>query len=388
MLRRQFIQTTAVAGAMAAAAVKAEEEVKQEYVAPEIGFNPVEEKDGWVWYDAATMPIEGRAWEGEERYTPFDRFPKRWMDKVPPAVRNLSCSSAGMALRFVTNSPMNISFELRNNNLAMYHMPATGASGVDIYGRDSSGKWRFAQMIGGKKSNNIVVQPIRSEAVPDGKREFMIYFPTYNGIHKFRIGVRKGAIFEAAPARKLKPILFYGTSILQGGCSSRTANCAVAMTGRRLDMHVLNFGFSGNGKMEPVMMEAFAELDPSVYVLDCNWNMTPDMIRERLVPGVLKLREAHPDTPILIVEGYPSPFRYCWSDFADEKNPRGVANREGYEKLVADGVKGLYYLDGKSQMPEDGDGTVDNCHANDYGFFVQANAYEKALREILGDQLA
>ena len=93
MLRRQFIQTTAVAGAMAAAAVKAEE-VQQEPAAPEIGFNPVEEKDDWVWYDAATMPIEGRAWEGEERYTPFDRFPKRWMDKVPPAVRNLACTSA------------------------------------------------------------------------------------------------------------------------------------------------------------------------------------------------------------------------------------------------------------------------------------------------------
>ena len=385
MLRRQFIQTTALSAM--AAAVKAEE-VKQEPAAPEIGFNPVEEKDGWVWYDAATMPIEGRAWEGEERYTPFDRFPKRWMDKVPSAVRNLACSSAGMALRFVTNSPMNISFELRSKDLAMYHMPATGKSGVDIYGRDSSGKWRFAQMIGGKFSGSLVVQPIRSEAVPDGKREFMIYFPTYNGISKFRIGVRKGAIFEAAPARKLKPILFYGTSILQGGCSSRTANCAVAMTGRRLDMHVLNFGFSGNGRMEPVMMEAFAELDPSVYVLDCNRNMTPELIRERLIPGVLKLREAHPNTPILIVEGYPSPFRSCWSDFADEKAPRGVANREGYEKLVADGVKGLYYLDGKSQMPADGDGTMDNCHANDYGFFVQANAYEKALREILGDQLA
>ena len=176
MLRRQFIQTTAVAGAMAAAAVKAEEALQP--AAPEIGFNPVEEKDGWVWYDAATMPIEGRAWEGEERYNPFDRFPKRWMDKVPSAVRNLACASAGMALRFVTNSPMNISFELRNKDLAMYHMPATGTSGVDIYGRDSSGKFRFAQMIGGKFSNSLVVQPIRSAAGPDGKREFMMYFPT------------------------------------------------------------------------------------------------------------------------------------------------------------------------------------------------------------------
>ena len=386
MLRRQFIQTTAVTGALLSSAVKAEE-AQQKPAAPEIGFNPVEEKDGWVWYDAAALPIEGRAWENEERIHPFDRFPKRLMEKIP--VQHLATMSAGLALRFVTNSPLNISFELRYGNLAMHHMPATGASGVDIYCRDSSGKFRFAKMIGGVKSRkNVVFDPVCSAAVPDGKREYMIYFPTYNGMNKFTVGVKKDCVFEPAPVRNHKPILFYGTSILQGGCSSRTGNCAVAMTGRRLDMHVLNFGFSGSGKMEPVMMEAFSELDPSVYVLDCNWNMKPELIRERLVPGVLKLREAHPDTPILIVEGYPAPFRSCWSDFADEKDPRGGANREGYEKLVADGVKGLYYLDGRSQQPEDGDGAIDNCHANDYGFFVQANAYEKALREILGDALA
>lgn len=385
MLRRDFLRT--VAGTAAASALGAFSPSvfadSEGATLPKLGFTPVEEKDGWVWYDAATLPLEGRAWEDEERLAPFDRFPKRWMEKVP--VAGLAAHSSGLALRFVTNSKIRITYELRNGNLSMYHMPATGMSGFDLYGRDDAGKMRFIQMIqkGKTLSEPLTLNTPAGLPENDGKREFMIYFPTYNGVASFRIGVEKGKAFEAAPPRRLKPILYYGTSIMHGGCSSRCSTCAAAIVGRRLDLAHWNFGFSGSGKMEPVMADAFAELDPSVYCLDCNWNMSPEMIRERLAPFVLRLREARPETPILCVEGYPPPYPYCWAGHEDKMDPRAQANREAYEKLLNQGVKKLWYLDGRSQTPEDGEGTVDNCHATDYGFFVQANAYEKVLREIL-----
>jgi len=385
MLRRDFLRTAAGSVAVSALGTFSPSIFANAADStPQIGFIPAEEKDGWIWYDAAMLPMEGRAWENEERFWPFCLFRKRWMEKIP--VRGLSTNSSGLALRFITNGKIRITYDLTGGDLAMYHMPATGKSGFDLYGRDNAGKMRFIQMIQRGKTLSEPMTLNTPAGLPenDGKREFMLYFPTYNGVKSFRIAVEKGKVFEAAPPRKLKPILFYGTSIMQGGCSSRCSTCAPAIVGRRLDLAHWNFGFSGSGKMEPVMAEAFAELDPSVYCLDCNWNMNPDMIRERLVPFVLRLREAHPETPILCVEGYPSPYPYCWSGYEDKLDSRAQANREAYEKLKAQGVKNLWYLDGKSQMPEDGDGTVDNCHANDYGFFVQANAYEKVLREILG----
>ena len=50
------------------------------------------------------------------------------------------------------------------------------------------------------------------------------------------------------------------------------------------------------------MADLLAELDPSVYVLDCIWNMDLEMVAERIEPFVKKLRQCHPTTPILLAE--------------------------------------------------------------------------------------
>jgi hypothetical protein len=54
--------------------------------------------------------------------------------------------------------------------------------------------------------------------------------------------------------------------------------------------------------MEPEMADLLAELDPSVYVLDCLWNMRPEEVSERVAPFVKKLRAARPDASILLAE--------------------------------------------------------------------------------------
>ena len=45
--------------------------------------------------------------------------------------------------------------------------------------------------------------------------------------------------------------------------------------GRRLDLPVVNLGFSGNGKAEPEVARLLADLDPAIYVLDPLPNLTP-----------------------------------------------------------------------------------------------------------------
>src|SRR5205823_11246646 len=100
---------------------------------------------------------------------------------------------------------------------------------------------------------------------------------------------------DERPASRRKPVVFYGTSITQGGCASRPGMVHTAILGRRLDRPVINLGFSGNGKMEPELAALLAELDPAVYVLDCLPNLNAQEIRERVGPFVRTLRQARPE---------------------------------------------------------------------------------------------
>jgi len=341
--------------------------------------------DSLYWYDIRLLGVEGRGWTDTRSF--YDRLPAKAEGMVRKPVWNLSHDSAGMCVRFVTDAArIHVRWSLRSERLAMPHMPATGVSGVDLYVRMPGGKWRWlavgrptlfplntAQLVGG---------------VPEENREYMLYLPLYNGVSSVEIGIPENASIRKADPRapgRDKPIVFYGTSITQGGCASRTGMVHTAVLGRWLDYPVINLGFSGNGKMEPEMAELLAELDPSVYVLDCLPNMNADMVRERVEPFVLTLRKAHPDTPILLVEDR----SYSNSFLMRGRQKRNLANRaelrKAYFRLKEAGVGNLHYLPGNRLLGDliDNEGTVDSSHPTDLGFRRQARAFYEALKPIL-----
>ena len=144
-----------------------------------------------------------------------------------------------------------------------------------------------------------------ASGLPEGRREYLLYMPLYNGVSSVEIGIPADrTIARPAPRAedRRKPIVFYGTSITQGGCASRPGMVHTAILGRRLDRPVINLGFSGNGVMEPEIATLLAELDPAVYVLDCLPNMTAAQVEQRVEPFVRTLRKAHPSTPIVLAE--------------------------------------------------------------------------------------
>src|SRR5262249_38655970 len=133
---------------------------------------------------------------------------------------------------------------------------------------------------------------------------FLLYLPLYNGVKSLKIGVPRGAKIDKAPARPAhqKPIVVYGTSIVQGGCASRPGMVHTAILGRRFDWPVINLGFSGNGRMELEVAKLIAEIDAAAYVIDCLPNMGARGVAERTEPLVLALRKARPSTPIVLME--------------------------------------------------------------------------------------
>ncbi|MFO0907331.1 MAG: SGNH/GDSL hydrolase family protein [Isosphaeraceae bacterium] len=291
------------------------------------------------WTDVRELGVEGQGWTDTK--APFDRLPGRAEGVVRPPVWGLSRQSAGLCVRFATDSPtIQARWTLTSNNLALPHMPATGVSGLDLYVQTDHGyRWLGAGRPekAGENTATLIA------GLPRSRREYLLYLPLYNGVKAVSLGVPEGFAIEKAPPRggdRSRPIVFYGTSITQGGCASRPGMVHTAILGRRLDRAIINLGFSGNGRMEPEMAKLLAELDPVVYVLDCLPNMNAAEVAERVEPFVKTLRAAHPDTPIVLADDR----SYSNASIVAGSQRHNAANRaalrQARENLERAGVKG------------------------------------------------
>lgn len=335
-----------------------------------------------AWQDPAEWGVEGRAFDDTLSY--YNRLPGRAKDKVRKQVWDLSQQSAGISVRFNTDSPaIHVRYNLTSTRLAMPHMPATSVSGVDLYAKDGEGRWRWVSALKANKQeiNSRLVGNLLNPG--DKLREFMLYTPLYNGLTDLRIGVTDKAKFETVAPRTEKPILFYGTSIMHGACASRSGMAIPAIIGRRLDRPTLNLGFSGNGRMETEVGEFLCELDPLVFAIDCLPNMNAKAVTERCEPLVKQIRAARPETPILLVED--RVFANAWIRTGGEQGHavRRAALKKAYDRLIEEGVENLHYLKCTDLLGTDGEATTDGSHPNDLGMMRYADAYEKALANII-----
>jgi hypothetical protein len=336
---------------------------------------------GLSWRDVATWGVEGRILPDTERKRWFDRLPSAADGTVTKAVWNLSRHSAGMMVRFKTDATaIHVHYNLLNANLAMAHMPATGVSGVDLYARDAEGIWRWVQVT--RPSSQEVKTQLVSGLAP-ALREFAAYLPLYNGIEFLSIGVPPKSKFESLEPRQ-KPIVFYGTSITHGACASRPGMVHTAILGRRLDMPVVNLGFSGNGRMDTEVGDYLTQVDASAYVIDCLPNMNAKMVEERCVPLVRQIRAQKPDTPIVLVEDRRNTNSWILPARDAHHTANHAALKNAFDVLQSESVGNLYYIPGDSLYGTDGDGATDGSHANDLGFFRQANVFEPVLRKAMG----
>ena len=353
------------------------------------------QESNYVWWNPAKNPlpsIEGQAWKDVKN--PYDRLPARAEKLVRQDVWDLSQNSAGLMLRFKSNSDQIMVRYKVSGEQAMPHMPATGVSGVDLYAVGTDGKWLWCA---GKYSMGDTIEYRFKGLAPNDTyhqkgREYHLYFPLYNNVQWMEVGVPKGTLFNPLPARKEKPIVVYGTSIAQGGCASRPGMAWPAIVGRKLDRPLINLGFSGNGRLEKEVISYIEEIDAKMFVLDCLPNLDAsdaaksEQVKNLVIQSVKQLRQKNLSTPILLVE-------HC--GFSDEAiNPShkliytaiNQAQREAFEQLKSEGQNNLYLLS-KEEIGLSMDATVDGIHPNDLGMQQYANAYEKVMRTILSEPL-
>ncbi len=336
------------------------------------------------WRSATEFTLEGKGWKETE--SPYDRFPPKAHGKVSENVWGLSQMSAGIAVRFQSDArQIWVKWSLTTDIMALPHMPATGVSGVDLYTRQEDSRWVF---VGNgrplKVENNI------AQFYPPGKagemHEYLLYLPLYNGTKSLNIGVLQGSRIQnilQRPRDKAQPIVYYGSSIAQGGCASRPGMAFTNILGRALDRPIINLGFSGSAMLEPEVADIIAELDPILFVLDAlpnAHNLPPDKLTARLTAFVKTLRAKHPNTPILLV-GQAQVRPYA-KPYGSSEIQEAAA-----QALEQEGMKNLYLLDGAKLFGGDGEGTVDGVHPNDYGMMAHAKGLQGTLERIIRRRL-
>jgi lysophospholipase L1-like esterase len=332
-------------------------------------------QESYSWRTVTPELLEGKGWAQTE--APFDRLPATAKGRVPEGVWGLSSHSAGLCVTFRTTSPhLSLRWSLTSASLSLPHMPATGVSGVDVYGQNKIGGWRYittGQPRQQADNTHTFYAAVPGEAAI-GTRLFRLYLPLYNGVTKLEIGVLTGHSVEFITPRP-NPIVFYGTSITQGACASRPGLAFTAIVGRNLNVPIINLGFSGSGKMEPALADILCQLTPRLIVLDCLRNMTDAMVQERTEPFIRTLRTHFRATPIALAED------------AFLENPKTTALGKIlfgiYEKLRREGDKNLHYLPMQTAWGTDGEGTVDTVHPNDLGMMRYAETFTKQLRPLL-----
>jgi lysophospholipase L1-like esterase len=396
MQRRQFLAATAAGLAAAASTARFAVAVEAAAAAPTnaappagspraaaaaAATKPSRTGADVVWHDVRDWGVEGRGFGDTENY--FDRLPARAKSVVREAVWDLSRHTSGMAAFFEADAPeLFVRYQLLKADLAMPHMPATGVSGVDLYGMAGGGgggwRWLATHLPRGQAIRARLVA-----GIAPGRRRYHLNLPLYNGVTSLEIGVPRGATFTPVAPRADKPVLFYGTSITQGGCASRPGMSFTNILRRRLDRPVLNFGFSGNGKTEVEVARFLVELDPAAFVLDTSANTPAQQLGERTEAVVKLIRERHPHTPVLLLDERQRDGFTLAPGLAERHRAQHDALRGAYNNLCAAGVRKLYFHAGDELTGTDEEGTVDGSHPTDLGMLRYADALEPVLRRVL-----
>ena len=337
-----------------------------------------------VWTDAASLPLFGKA--VEETASRYSRLPAALADVCRPPVWRLGQNSAGLYVRFRTDSPtLWVRWESATSHV-MNHMSPTGSRGLDLYVL-SDGGWRFLTAARPELKKAVSERKIMSDMEPQ-MREYMLYLSLYDGVSALEIGSEEGHPVEPGQVpspRSGRPVVMYGTSITQGGCVSRPGMLYTSILSRELDREFVNLGFSGNALFDLEIARLMASVpDPGCFVIAAVENAKVAQIEERGEAFFRILRDAHPDVPVVFVQAVRYSYLLCDRKAAEEMGQRMAAYKKLYDSLRKSGEKRVYFADpGATASFADAESSVDGCHLTDLGAMRFAGAVLPVLKRAL-----
>ncbi|MGJ1237986.1 MULTISPECIES: SGNH/GDSL hydrolase family protein [Sphingobacterium] len=344
-------------------------------------FYSLQAQENIKYIPASELQIIGKAKKSSPIY---ERIPNDEKIDLPSAVQKLAKNSAGIAFLFETDSRfIAAKWQLESARYAA-NMTPIGHSGLDLYCL-KDGKWQFVN-VGKPLKDSTNNDHILINNMDNSLKQFMLYLPLYNTTTSIAVGVSTHAHIAIPRSPKIDPnkrIVIYGSSIVQGASASRPGMAYPAILQRELGVDVINLGFSGSAKMEKEVGEYVASVPADCYVLDCIPNPSPQEIEERIIPFIKQVRIKNPSTPIILVETVSREngnFDLVLGKRVKQQNDNA---KKGYDKLVKDGVKKIYYISSDELIGTDHEATTYGVHLSDLGFKRIANTIQKAILKAL-----
>lgn len=308
----------------------------------------------------------------------YVRMPISRAKQISVGVEGAAPLAAGGRICFKTNSKT-VAIMAQVEGYHGANFSAIGLVGFDLCVKEN-----------GKFHRRKIFRPKDDPSLPycgtvelvDGEKEILINMPNYGNVKSVKIGVVKGSYIENLnPYRKdIKPILYYGSSITQGGCASVPGNAYENIISRWNDVDFINLGFSGWAKAEPEMANYIVEQDISLFVYDYDHNApTLEYYEQTHYSFYKSIRDRKPDLPILMVTR---------PDV--EQNPKATDDSiavalKSYKRAISEGDKNVYFINGYELFGnKDVDlCTTDGCHPNDLGFYRMAKVIGGKIDDIL-----
>ncbi len=309
----------------------------------------------------------------------FQRMDANVAKKINYNIEVLSSTTAGARARFKTNSKT-LHLSVKYKYLAkMSNMSLSGSSGFSLLEENEDGCRYLSTM----RPLNSDDKGYTAKVTLTGElKNYILYFPLYNDyIEEIKLGFDNDTIVTNGKKYNFDlPIMYYGSSITQGGCASRPDNCYQAYISKWNNVDYLNLGFSGGAMAEDLMIEYLSSIKSLVFVCDYDAN-APSV--EHLKNTHFKLYEAYrknnPDTPIIFMT-YPNYYKNV-----QLYDMRLRIIKRTYKTAIELGDKNVYFLDGRKLYgKKDRENcTVDGSHPNDLGFYRMAIALNKILKPLL-----
>ncbi|MDY3929741.1 MAG: SGNH/GDSL hydrolase family protein [Clostridia bacterium] len=335
-------------------------------------------KNNMKVYDVEEKPFKIYGIFKPENESKFIRIPREIAEAANEGVRDLNNHTSGGRVRFRTDSQyIALKCHLPYVNL-MAHMPLSGSAGFDIY---ADGKYIHTYIPDcGASSDSAEYEGI-AEFEDRKMRDIVINFPLYNAVEKVFIGIEDSAQLKSGEEYLHKvPVVFYGSSITQGGCVSRPGNLYASVLSRRMNFDFVNLGFSGSARGEDAIAEYISKLNMSIFVYDYDFN-APDAqhLRNTHYKMYKTIRNNNPDIPIVMAS------RPCMCGKKEDVEERIKIIEDTMKKAKSEGDNNIYFVNGIDMFySHDSDMmTVDGCHPNDFGSYCMAEAFEGVIKKLL-----
>ena len=329
----------------------------------------------WMAFSDPSLDVRGLPWL-KGNAPDLWRLPKRAKEKMPKAVWNRALVPDGGRIRLSCNtSQLGIRVQIPGEHKSPCFLDAY-VNGQLAGSADATATGTLELALFDRKDRS--------------PKDITIYLPCNHQALVLAVGIDADAEMKTPPPFAVdKPMVCYGSSVLQGSGATHPAFTYPAVVARLLNLDFVNLGFGGAGKAEPEVVSLVNEIDGCCYLFDLgkSYGLQP---MEPYVKMLGAVRASHPAAPIFCV----TPIDSTKEAAEAEYHKKSVALRDLMRQAAIDRIKAgdrlMFVIEGLELFGEaDKDVLHDALHPNDQGNERMAKRLAPTVeRFVLGKETA